>query len=156
MSISFFPEFGDGSIGGKARGLAFVNQIIRKHNLFNKFEIPIITIPRTVVLSTDIFDEFMESNNLYDIALQDLADEVILEAFVKAKLPERIKIDLRKVISVFQRPLAVRSSSKLEDSHYQPFAGIYSTYMVPHSDNQDFMLQLLIKAIKAVYASVFL
>ena len=151
----FFSRIGDGSIGGKARGLAFVNQIIRKHNLFNKFENTIITIPRTVVLSTDIFDEFMESNNLYDIALQDLADEVILEAFVKAKLPERIKIDLRKVISVFQRPLAVRSSSKLEDSHYQPFAGIYSTYMVPHSDNQDFMLQLLIKAIKAVYASVF-
>ncbi len=151
----FFSRIGDGSIGGKARGLAFVNQIIRKHNLFNKFENTIITIPRTVVLSTDIFDEYMESNNLYDIALQDLADEVILEAFVKAKLPERIKIDLRKVISVFQRPLAVRSSSKLEDSHYQPFAGIYSTYMVPHSDNQDFMLQLLIKAIKAVYASVF-
>jgi len=151
----FFSRIGDGSIGGKARGLAFVNQIIRKHNLFSKFENTIITIPRTVVLSTDIFDEFMESNNLYDIALQDLDDEVILEAFVKAKLPERIKIDLQKVISVFQRPLAVRSSSKLEDSHYQPFAGIYSTYMVPHADNPDLMLQLLIKAIKAVYASVF-
>jgi len=100
----FFSRIGDGSIGGKARGLAFVNQIIRKHNLFNKFEIPIITIPRTVVLSTDIFDEFMESNNLYDIALQDLADEVILEAFVKAKLPERIKIDLRKVYFCFSTP----------------------------------------------------
>lgn len=151
----FFSRIGDGSIGGKARGLAFVNQVIRKYNLFNKFDNTIITIPRTVVLSTDIFDEFMESNNLYSIALQDLDDEVILDAFLKAKLPERIKIDLRKVISVFQRPLAVRSSSKLEDSHYQPFAGIYSTYMVPHSDNPEQMLQLLTKAIKAVYASVF-
>ena len=151
----FFSRIGDGSIGGKARGLAFVNQVIRNYNLFNKFENTIITIPRTVVLSTDIFDEFMESNNLYSIALQDLDDEVILEAFLKAKLPERIKIDLRKVISVFQRPLAVRSSSKLEDSHYQPFAGIYSTYMVPHSDNPDQMLQHLAKAVKAVYASVF-
>lgn len=151
----FFSRIGDGSIGGKARGLAFINQVIRKYNLFNKFENTIITIPRTVVLSTDIFDEFMESNNLYSIALQDMDDEIILDAFLKAKLPERIKIDLRKVISVFQRPLAVRSSSKLEDSHYQPFAGIYSTYMVPHSDNLDQMLQHLAKAVKAVYASVF-
>ena len=151
----FFSRIGDGSIGGKARGLAFVNQVIRKYNLFYKFDNVIITIPRTVVLSTDIFDEFMESNNLYSIALQEMDDEIILEAFLKAKLPERIKIDLRKVISVFQRPLAIRSSSKLEDSHYQPFAGIYSTYMVPHSDNPDQMLQHLAQAVKAVYASVF-
>ncbi|HDP75162.1 MAG TPA: response regulator [Bacteroidales bacterium] len=151
----FFSRIGDGSIGGKARGLAFVNQIIRKYKLFNKFDNTIITIPRTVVLSTDVFDEFMESNNLYSITLQDVDDEFILETFLKAKLPERIEIDLRKVLSVFQRPLAVRSSSKLEDSHYQPFAGIYSTYMVPHSDNPDQMLQHLAKAVKAVYASVF-
>ncbi|MDI3526584.1 MAG: hypothetical protein PWR03_767, partial [Tenuifilum sp.] len=151
----FFSRIGDGSIGGKARGLAFVNQIIRKYNLFSKFDDTIITIPRTVVLSTDIFDEFMESNDLYSIALQDVDDEVILNAFLEAKLPDRVKIDLKKVISVFQRPLAVRSSSKLEDSHYQPFAGIYSTYMVPHSDDPEFMLVLLAKAIKSVYASVF-
>ncbi len=151
----FFSRIGDGSIGGKARGLAFVNQVIRNYNLFNKFNNTIITIPRTVAVSTEVFDEFMESNNLYSIALQDIDDEEILKAFLAAKLPERVKIDLRKVISVFQRPLAVRSSSKLEDSHYQPFAGIYSTYMVPHTDDPERMLQMLLSAIKAVYASVF-
>ncbi len=151
----FFSRIGDGSIGGKARGLAFINQVIRNHNLFNKFENTIITIPRTVVLSTDIFDEFMELNNLYNIVLQDFEDEEILRCFLEAKLPERVKIDLKKVISVFKRPLAVRSSSKLEDSHYQPFAGIYSTYMVPFASDPEHMLGNLVKAIKAVYASVF-
>jgi CheY-like chemotaxis protein len=151
----FFARIGEGSIGGKARGLAFINQVIKDYNLFHKFEDVIISIPRTVVISTELFDEFMESNNLYGIALQDVEDDVVLKAFVAAKLPERLKIDLRKVISVFKRPLAVRSSSKLEDSHYQPFAGIYSTYMVPRSEDLDQMLRMLCSAIKAVYASVF-
>lgn len=151
----FFARIGEGSIGGKARGLAFINQVIKDYNLFHKFDDVIISIPRTVVISTDLFDEFMESNNLYGIALQDVEDEIVLEAFVSAKLPERLKIDLRKVISVFKRPLAVRSSSKLEDSHYQPFAGIYSTYMVPRSEDSEQMLRMLCSAIKAVYASVF-
>lgn len=151
----FFTRIGEGSIGGKARGLAFINQVIRKHRLFNKYEGIIISIPRTVVVSTEIFDEFMESNNLYDIALQDISDENVLKAFLNARLPERLKVDLRKVISVFTRPLAVRSSSKLEDSHYQPFAGIYSTYMVPRSPDSEKMLNMVCRAIKAVYASVF-
>lgn len=151
----FFSRIGEGSIGGKARGLAFSNQIIKEYKLFNKFDNTIISIPRTVVISTDLFDEFMEVNNLYDIALRDLENEVVLNAFIAAKLPERLKTDLRKVISVFKRPLAVRSSSKLEDSHYQPFAGIYSTYMVPRSENADKMLTMLCSAIKSVYASVF-
>jgi len=151
----FFARIGEGSIGGKARGLAFINQVIKDYNLFHKFDDVIISIPRTVVISTELFDEFMESNNLYGIALQDVDDEVVLDAFVSAKLPERLKIDLRKVISVFKRPLAVRSSSKLEDSHYQPFAGIYSTYMVPRAEDMDQMLRMLCSAIKAVYASVF-
>lgn len=151
----FFARIGEGSIGGKARGLAFINQVIKDYKLFHKFDDVIISIPRTVVISTELFDEFMEANNLYGIALQDVDDEVVLDAFVSAKLPERLKIDLRKVISVFKRPLAVRSSSKLEDSHYQPFAGIYSTYMVPRSEDLDQMLRMLCSAIKAVYASVF-
>ncbi len=151
----FFSRIGEGSIGGKARGLAFINQVIKDYNLFHKFDDVLISIPRTVVISTDLFDEFMESNNLYGIALQDVEDEIVLEVFLSAKLPERLKIDLRKVISVFKRPLAVRSSSKLEDSHYQPFAGIYSTYMVPRSEDSEQMLRMLCSAIKAVYASVF-
>ncbi|MGE0077185.1 MAG: PEP/pyruvate-binding domain-containing protein [Bacteroidales bacterium] len=151
----FFSRIGEGSIGGKARGLAFINQIIKDYNLFHKFDNAIISIPRTVAISTELFDEFMEANNLYQIALQDVEDDVMLKAFISAKLPERLKIDLRRVIAVFKQPLAVRSSSKLEDSHYQPFAGIYSTYMVPRSENPDLMLQMLCQAIKSVYASVF-
>lgn len=151
----FFSRIGDGSIGGKARGLAFINQIIKEYGLFNKFDNAIISIPRTVVISTELFDEFMETNNLYDIALRDVENDTVLNAFLAAKLPERLKVDLRKVISVFKRPLAVRSSSKLEDSHYQPFAGIYSTYMVPRSEDLNQMLYMLCSAIKAVYASVF-
>lgn len=151
----FFSRIGDGSIGGKARGLAFINQIIKEYGLFNKFDNAIISIPRTVVISTDLFDEFMETNNLYDIALRDVENDTVLNAFLAAKLPERLKVDLRRVISVFKRPLAVRSSSKLEDSHYQPFAGIYSTYMVPRSQDSEQMLRMLCSAIKAVYASVF-
>ncbi|HOZ15029.1 MAG TPA: PEP/pyruvate-binding domain-containing protein [Tenuifilaceae bacterium] len=151
----FFSRIGDGSIGGKARGLAFINQIIKEYGLFNKFDNAIISIPRTVVISTDLFDEFMETNNLYDIALRDVENDTVLNAFLAAKLPERLKVDLRRVISVFKRPLAVRSSSKLEDSHYQPFAGIYSTYMVPRSQDSEQMLRMLSSAIKAVYASVF-
>lgn len=151
----FFARIGEGSIGGKARGLAFINQVIKDHNLFHRFDDVLISIPRTVVISTDLFDEFMENNNLYGIALQDIDDEIVLNTFVSAKLPERLKVDLRRVVEIFKRPLAVRSSSKLEDSHYQPFAGIYSTYMVPRTDDLDLMLRMLCQAIKAVYASVF-
>lgn len=151
----FFSRIGDDSIGGKARGLAFINHIISKHGLFNKFPDTIICIPRTVVISTEYFDEFMESNNLWEPALRITDDNNILETFLAAHLPQRLKLDLMKVIEVFGRPLAVRSSSKLEDSHYQPFAGIYSTYMVPRTNDLEKMLQLLELAIKGVYASVF-
>jgi DNA-binding NarL/FixJ family response regulator len=150
-----FSRIGDGSVGGKARGLAFVNSIIKKNQIFNNFPGVIITIPRTVVLSTDIFDEFMEENDLYKIGMSERSDEEILEAFVQAKLPSRVYQDLYAFISVVQNPLAIRSSSKLEDSHYQPFAGIYSTYMIPKTDNSTLMIKMLSDAIKCVYASVY-
>ncbi|MDX9696073.1 MAG: PEP/pyruvate-binding domain-containing protein, partial [Bacteroidales bacterium] len=150
-----FSRIGDGSVGGKARGLAFVNSIIKKNQIFNNFPGVIITIPRTVVLSTDIFDEFMEENDLYKIGMSDRSDEEILEAFVQAKLPSRVYQDLYAFISVVQNPLAIRSSSKLEDSHYQPFAGIYSTYMIPKTENSTLMIKMLSDAIKCVYASVY-
>lgn len=114
-----------------------------------------MTVPKTVVLCTDIFDTFMESNNLYQIALSDISDEEILEHFLKAKLPEELKPDFLAFFDVVGKPIAVRSSSLLEDSHYQPFAGIYSTYMIPSLDDKNEMLRLLLDAIKAVYASVF-
>ena len=150
-----FSRIGDGSIGGKARGLAFVNSIIKKNRIFNKFPGIIITIPRTVVLSTDIFDDFMEENDLYKIGMSEKTDEDILNHFVQAKLPSRVYQDLYAFISVVNNPIAIRSSSKLEDSHYQPFAGIYSTYMIPKTSNSTLMIKMLSDAIKCVYASVY-
>ena len=114
-----------------------------------------ITIPHTVVVCTDIFDEFMDSNNLYKIALSDAPDEEILKAFLAAKLPDELISDFEAFFDVVRRPLAVRSSSLLEDSHYQPFAGIYSTYMIPYTEDTDQRMRMLTDAVKAVYASVF-
>ncbi len=151
-----FSRIGEGSIGGKARGLAFINRLIKENKLFNKFPDVLITIPRTVVLSTDIFDEFMDHNNLYSVALSDLPDNEILEKFLYAELPGRVYQDFYAFLGVSRtHPIAVRSSSKLEDSHYQPFAGIYSTYMIPRIHDNKLMVKVLSDAIKEVYASVF-
>jgi CheY-like chemotaxis protein len=151
-----FSRIGEGSIGGKARGLAFINRIIKTNKLFNKFHDVLITIPRTVVLSTDIFDEFMDQNNLYSIALSDLSDDEILNRFINAELPGHVYQDFYAFLAVSRNyPIAVRSSSKLEDSHYQPFAGIYSTYMIPRLPDNKRMVKMLSDAIKEVYASVY-
>ncbi|MFN8239884.1 MAG: PEP/pyruvate-binding domain-containing protein [Bacteroidales bacterium] len=151
-----FSRIGNGSIGGKARGLAFINSIIKKNKLFNRFPDVLITIPRTVVLSTDAFDEFMEKNNLYSVALSDMPDEEILSRFIKAELPGWVYQDFYAFLAVSRSyPIAIRSSSKLEDSHYQPFAGIYSTYMIPRVPDNKQMVQMLSDAIKEVYASVY-
>ncbi len=152
---SNFARIGQGSLGGKGRGLAFIDSIIKKNPVCDNFDGISITIPRTVVLCTDIFDEFMESNKLYPIALSDAPDEEILDHFLKGKLPRRIKDDLLALFEVVDTPIAVRSSSLLEDSHYQPFAGIYSTYMVPKVSDPEEMLRMGTSAIKGVYASVF-
>ncbi len=151
-----FSRIGEGSIGGKARGLAFINRIIKNNKLFNKFPDVLITIPRTVVLSTDIFDEFMDHNNLYSVALSDLPDDEILNRFINAELPGRVYQDFYAYLAVSRsHPIAVRSSSKLEDSHYQPFAGVYSTYMIPRLPDNKLMVKALSDAIKEVYASVY-
>jgi CheY-like chemotaxis protein len=151
-----FSRIGEGSIGGKARGLAFINSIIKKNKLFNKFPDVLITIPRTVVLSTDAFDEFMDNNNLYSIALSDVSDDEILNRFISAELPGWVYQDLYAFLSISRvYPIAIRSSSKLEDSHYQPFAGIYSTYMIPRIADNRQMVKMLSDAIKEVYASVY-
>lgn len=151
-----FSRIGEGSIGGKARGLAFINRIIKNHKLFSKFPDVLITIPRTVVLSTDIFDEFMDQNNLYSVALSDLSDDEILNRFINAELPGHVYQDFYAFLAISKNvPIAVRSSSKLEDSHYQPFAGIYSTYMIPRLADNKQMVKMLADAIKEVYASVY-
>lgn len=153
--FSNFARMGDGSIGGKGRSIAFMDNIVKDHwELNDDRNIP-VKIPRTVVLCTDIFDEFMELNDLYPVALSDKSDEEILQHFVEAKLPERLIEDFIAFLETIQSPIAVRSSSLLEDSHYQPFAGVYATYMIPMLEDKQETLELLRKAIKAVYASVF-
>jgi CheY-like chemotaxis protein len=150
-----FARIGNGSIGGKARGLAFLNNIINKNALQFNFEGVDVTIPRTVVIGTDVFEHFMDKNNLYEVVLSDLSDEEILEHFIQAKLPSMSEVYLRQFISVVNNPIAVRSSSVLEDSHYQPFAGIYSTYMISNTDEIDIVIRQVAEAIKCVYASVY-
>jgi CheY-like chemotaxis protein len=153
---SNFARIGDGSMGGKGRGLAFIDSMIKRHEYLQLFDNAQIMIPKTVVICTDIFTEFMEANQLYPIALSDLPDEEILTHFLNARIPKALIADLFSFLGVINTPIAVRSSSLLEDSHYQPFAGIYSTYMVPYNkSSRTKTLSLLTEAIKAVYASVF-
>ena len=150
-----FARIGDGSLGGKGRGLAFLDNIIKTHPDFNRFSGATVQIPKTVVLCTDVFDQFMEQNNLYGIALSDAPDEVILQHFLEAQLPDSYIADFFTFFEATHSPIAIRSSSLLEDSHYQPFAGIYSTYMIPNLDDKYEMLRMLAAAIKSVYASVY-
>ncbi|MBP3482518.1 MAG: phosphoenolpyruvate synthase [Alistipes sp.] len=150
-----FARLGNGSLGGKARGLAFMNNMLIKHRLYDKYPDVRILIPRTAVVATDYFDDFIRENGLKYIISRELSDEEILSEFVASILPSPLVADLRAYVRTVRSPLAVRSSSKLEDSHYQPFAGIYSTYMIPYVDNEDRMLRLLCKAVKSVYASVY-
>ena len=154
---SHFARIGEASLGGKGRGLAFISRMIKQpaNELEQLFPNTGLRIPKTVVLCTDIFDEFMDMNGLYEIALQDLPDEKILKYFLRASLPNRLIEDLLAFFEVIKTPIAVRSSSLLEDSHYQPFAGIYKTYMVPHVSDKYELLKRVGNAVKGVYASVF-
>ena len=150
-----FARIGEGSLGGKARGLAFMNSMLIKHRQYDMHEGVRIMIPRSVVIATEYFDEFIRLNGLKYIISQEFSDEEILSEFVSSYVPPRLQQELKAYIRTVRTPLAVRSSSKLEDSHYQPFAGIYSTYMIPYTDNEDQMLRLLLRAVKSVYASVY-
>ena len=151
---SNFARIGDGSLGGKGRGLAFIGAMVKRYPKLESDNFA-VNIPKTVVICTDIFDEFMETNELYPVALGDADDETILRYFLRASLPSRLIEDLMAFFDVVKSPIAVRSSSLLEDSHYQPFAGIYSTYMVPKIEEKYDMLRTVSDAIKALYASFF-
>ena len=151
----WFARVGEGPMGGKGRGLAFLNHVLQKNDLYDRWEGIRVLVPRTMVLTTEWFDRFIHDNGLQYVINADLSDEEILSEFVSAALPQELAQALRHFIRVTNRPLAVRSSSKLEDSYYQPFAGVYSTYMIPHTENEDQQLRLLSKAIKSVYASVY-
>lgn len=152
---SYFARIGNESMGGKGRGLAFMGYIVKKHQELNVYDNLPVIVPKTVVLCTDIFDEFMEANKLYPLALSDLPDEDILKHFLSAKLPKRLVADFLVFFDAINNPVAIRSSSLLEDSHYQPFAGIFSTYMIPYLDDKFEMIRMISDGIKAVYASVF-
>lgn len=154
-AYSHFARIGEGSLGGKGRGLAFLDNIIKTHPEFNSLEGATVQIPRTVVLCTDVFDQFMVQNNLYHIALSDASDDEILRHFLRAQLPDSLIADFFTFFEAVKSPIAIRSSSLLEDAHYQPFAGIYSTYMIPYLDDKYAMLEMLACAIKGVYASVY-
>ena len=154
-SYSHFARIGDGSLGGKGRGLAFLDNIIKMHPDFSSFPGVTVQIPKTVVLCTDVFDQFMEQNNLYQIALSDASDEEILRHFLRAQLPDSLIADFFTFFEATKSPVAIRSSSLLEDAHYQPFAGIYATYMIPYLEDKYAMLEMLACAIKSVYASVY-
>ena len=151
----WFSRLGNGSIGGKARGLAFMNHILQKYQLYNEWENVRVMVPRTLVITTEYFDRFIIDNGLQYVVNADIPDSEILSEFVASSLPQELMDALRVFIRHVRKPLAIRSSSKLEDSYFQPFAGIYSTYMIPHTENEDQKLRLLSKAIKSVYASVY-
>ena len=151
----WFARIGKGSLGGKARGLAFLNHILQKYDLYDKWEDVRVLVPRTLVITTEYFDRFIRENGLKYVINSELSDAEILSEFVASTLPQELTDALRIFVRHVRKPLAVRSSSKLEDSYYQPFAGVYSTYMIPHTENEDQQLRLLSKAIKSVYASVY-
>lgn len=151
----WFARLGKGSLGGKARGLAFLNRILQKYNLYDSWEDVRVIVPRTLVITTEYFDRFIIENGLQYVINSDISDRELLSEFVASTLPEELTKALRIFIRHVRTPIAVRSSSKLEDSYYQPFAGVYTTYMIPHTDNEDQQLRLLSKAIKSVYACVY-
>jgi CheY-like chemotaxis protein len=151
-----FLRIGAGSLGGKARGLAFVRHLLRKNRITRRFPGIRIAVPPALVLATDAFDQFMVENNLLDFALQCENDAEILEKFLAASLSTPLQQNLKVFLAEVTYPLAVRSSSLLEDSQYQPFTGVYETFMLGNqSADPDMRLAELVDAIKRVYASTF-
>ena len=151
-----FNYIGSGSLGGKAHGLARMKGIIES-KLIKKFAPDIlINIPTLTVITTDYFDLFMKQNDLYDIVFSNKRDDLIAHAFQKADLPVQLVGDLRALVQDVHTPLAIRSSSKLEDAMYEPFASVYATKMIPNNQpGVDLRFKKLVESIKYVYASTF-
>ncbi|GGK39206.1 MULTISPECIES: PEP/pyruvate-binding domain-containing protein [Flavobacteriaceae] len=149
-----FARIGEGALGGKGRGLAFIDSFLKRNNLFNKYENVSITIPRTVVISTEVFDQFIETHKLIKFAAECSNDEEILNEFISKDLPEWAVEDVCAFLKTTKSPIAIRSSSMLEDSNYQPFAGVFATYMIPNSEINK-MVEMVSNAIKSVIASSF-
>ena len=152
-----FCKIGSGSLGGKARGLAFMNTLVHQHaDIQEKHPNVKIRVPQTMVLTVDQFERFVEINALHDLAKQDGPDEAVADAFVGAQLPSRLVEQLRAYLTHFTYPLAVRSSSLLEDAQYRAYAGLYNTYMLANDhDDPDCRLAQLVNAVKMVFASTY-
>ena len=154
---SDFVRIGGGSLGGKGRGLAYVNALMSQYKLLDFFDDVKLRVPTSVILGTDVFDDFMEENNLMEFALGKHTDEEMLAEFLKAKLPNDIIADIDAMLEIIDYPIAVRSSSMLEDSHLETFAGVYETHMLPNSNpNKRVRRKQLTQAIKSIYASTYL
>ena len=153
-----FIKIGKGSLGGKARGLAFMStQLKENSHIYEKYKDITISVPKTLVISTEAFDSFIGENNLKDIPTSDFSDNQISEFFLQSSLPDWLHSNLKLFIDHTNYPLAIRSSSLLEDAQFQPFAGIYKTYMLPNQDPDPAQRLLqLVTAIKLVYASTYL
>ncbi|MBI2834876.1 MAG: histidine kinase [Acidobacteria bacterium] len=155
-ATSSLYRMGGGSLGGKARGLAFVNLLLNDYGIRQRFPGVEVAVPPCVVIGTDVFDEFLDSNDLRDFAIESRDELELQRRFLQAPFPTRARQDLVSFLDTIQYPLAVRSSSLLEDSQYQPFAGIYDTYMLPNNHPEaSVRLEQLLRAIKRVYASTF-
>src|SRR5229473_7913975 len=155
-SDSGFLRIGSGSLGGKARGLAFVRHLLRKSRITRRFPGVRISVPPAVVLATDVFDQFVTENNLLDFALHCEDDAEIQRKFLDVPLSTALTGDLKAFLAAVNHPLAVRSSSLLEDSQYQPFTGVYETFMLGNQQpNPEDRLAALSEAIRRVYASTF-
>ncbi|HUN65010.1 MAG TPA: PEP/pyruvate-binding domain-containing protein [Bacteroidota bacterium] len=154
---SSFARIGGGSLGGKARGLGFFNRLLNTMNIRDKFGGVEIFIPSGVVIGTDVFDQFLDENNLRSVALGETDDRTLTKRFLEAGyFPQQIRNQLETFLDLVRDPLAVRSSSLLEDSQYQPFAGVYETYMLPNNNPSDLVrLEELLDAVRRVYASTF-
>jgi CheY-like chemotaxis protein len=153
---SGFARLGGGSIGGKARGLAFVRYVLNNYPISKLYDDVRVFVPPAVVLATDVFDRFLQENGLREIAIHAQDDEEISRRFMEAPLPGDVRNDLSEFLKLVDSPIAVRSSSLLEDSQFQPFTGVYETYMLSNdADDHEVRLQQLVTAIKRVYASTF-
>ncbi|MGN1164198.1 MAG: PEP/pyruvate-binding domain-containing protein [Candidatus Ornithospirochaeta sp.] len=150
-----FTRIGKGSLGGKGRGLAFVAMEMKAAGIGKKYKDVYVSIPRTIVISTELFDRFLEKNDFWPGDFSEKSDSEILEIFLGASMPEDLELDLKKILDVIKVPISVRSSSLLEDSHFQPFAGVYQTSMIPNSGSDEKRLLELEDAVKTIWASTY-
>ncbi len=151
----FFSRIGEGSLGGKGRGLAFIDMELRASKILEKYPDIYLSIPKTVVISTQSFNEFITQNNLRKTIIKSIDDKEMLQAFIESPIQESLREDLEQIIYVIKQPISIRSSSLLEDSHFQPFAGVYETCMIRNNGDDETRLKELELAIKTVWASTY-